>query len=129
MSGPHSIGEIAALLLKENRRPYPTGCTQHCNDGADCTETSMHCQTPPASDSLEAGNVYFPPNWHTSQDTEADTDEPTTWWPVTGAQVAQFWALLAGGLLVTLAAVVLALSYVSGKSPLQVMQITLAWVL
>lgn len=33
--------------------PYPTGCGQMCNSGADCTETTMHCKK------QEAGNVFF----------------------------------------------------------------------
>lgn len=48
--------------------PYPTGCSQHCNSGADCTEASQQCLIPP-----EAGNVRF-----LGADTE-DLDPPMDW--------------------------------------------------
>jgi len=48
--------------------PYPTGCIQHCNDGADCTETKQHCRIP-----VEAGNVWF------AGDEPEEPIPPMTW--------------------------------------------------
>lgn len=38
--------------------PYPTGCNSHCNNGADCTETTQHCRVvDKAGNALPTGDM------------------------------------------------------------------------
>jgi len=69
----------------------------------------------------QAGNVWF-----TGPEPD-DTTEPINWWPVTGMQIASFWALLAVLGLLVVAMSVTAAGLAHGMAPAEIIAMVFDW--
>jgi len=64
----YTKAQLERIRGMQNALTYETGCTQHCNGGADCTETKQHCRAVDKS-----GNVL------PAQDEPEEPILPMTW--------------------------------------------------
>ena len=109
-SHPHTCDELGVC--------QNTGLCYQCSDGTGTQRMGDSSSVPP-----QAGNIWFVGPEPTD---ELDADQPD-WWPVTGLQIAAFWALFVIVVMLTVSACVLVAGHAWGLSTGDVVGALLAW--